>query len=413
MCEHQGAVHEVAVYGHQFIVVARLEVAPGEVVVLGLGCIGREHVAQYVLLAGKVHEVLVEPNGPVARGRYLVVFEVEELVARHVVGHNIAAVCLHHGGEDDAVEHDVVLADEVQQACVLILPPLLPRAPLLRLVVAQLLGVADVADGRIEPYVEHLAVGSLYGHGDTPVEVARHGTGLQVHVEPALALAIHVGTPLLVTLQYPLLQPLLVFVERKVPVLGFLEHRSLARLLGAGVDELCGLECTSAALLALVAVSLLVAVGALTHYIAVGEELSCLLIVKLHCRLLHQLAFIVELAEEVRCKLMMHVRCGTAVYVERDSELLEALLDDIVIAVHYILRRDALLAGTLGHGHSMLVGSSYEEHLLAFEAEVTHVDVGRHVYASQVTDMYRTVGIRKRRSDGRSLEFLFHYSCSV
>ena len=95
----------VAVDGHELGVVAGLEVLPGKIVVLGLGSVGAEHVAQYVLLAGKVPQVLVEPDGPVAGGGELVALEVEELVGGHVVREDVAvAVGLEHAGEDDAVE---------------------------------------------------------------------------------------------------------------------------------------------------------------------------------------------------------------------------------------------------------------------------------------------------------------------
>ena len=50
-------------------------------------------------------------------------------------------MCLQHGGEDDAVEHDVVFANEVYETCVVVLPPLLPAAPAGGVAVAQLLGV--------------------------------------------------------------------------------------------------------------------------------------------------------------------------------------------------------------------------------------------------------------------------------
>ena len=86
MGEHHGAVHEVAEDRHQLAVVALLEVSPCEVVVLGLGGVGGEHVAEHILLALEVAQVLVEPDGPVARGRDLVAFEVEELVGGYVVG---------------------------------------------------------------------------------------------------------------------------------------------------------------------------------------------------------------------------------------------------------------------------------------------------------------------------------------
>ena len=58
--------------------------------------------------------------------------------------------------------------------------------------VAQLLGVGDIADRRVEPYIEHLAFCSLYGYWNTPVEVAGHCAWLQIHVEPRLALAVDV-----------------------------------------------------------------------------------------------------------------------------------------------------------------------------------------------------------------------------
>ena len=91
---------------------------------------------------------------------------------------------LHHRGEDDAVEHDVVLADEMNQARILLLPPLLPSAPTIGLGIAQLLGIADIADRSVKPYIEHLALGTLNRHGDTPVQVTGHGTGLQTVVKP-------------------------------------------------------------------------------------------------------------------------------------------------------------------------------------------------------------------------------------
>ena len=50
--ELEGTVHEVTEDSYQLIVVACLEVTPREVVVLRLGGIGREDVAQDVLLTG-------------------------------------------------------------------------------------------------------------------------------------------------------------------------------------------------------------------------------------------------------------------------------------------------------------------------------------------------------------------------
>lgn len=125
--ELQGAIDEVAIDSHQLRVVALLEVLPREVVVLRLGGIGREHIAQHILLAREIDQILMEPDGPVARRGDLVVLQVEKLVGGHVVGQDIASVGLEHGGEDEAVEDDIVLADEVDEARLRVLPPFLPR----------------------------------------------------------------------------------------------------------------------------------------------------------------------------------------------------------------------------------------------------------------------------------------------
>ena len=69
----------------------------------------------------------MQPHCPVARGRDLVVFEIQELVGRHVFRHDVAvAVGFEHAWEYDAVEHDVVFSDEMHHLGVVRLPPFLP-----------------------------------------------------------------------------------------------------------------------------------------------------------------------------------------------------------------------------------------------------------------------------------------------
>ena len=395
-------VYEVAVDGHQFVVVARLEVSPGEVVVLRFGRVGGEDVAEHILLAREVVQVFVEPHGPVAAGRNLVVLQVEEFVGRHVVGQDVAAFGLEHGGEHDAVEHDVVLADEMDEAGVLLLPPGFPG------VRQQFLGVGDVADGGVKPHVEHFSFGAFHGHGDAPVEVAGYGTGTQSEVEPALALSVDIGAPLLVVLQNPLFQPLLVVVQREIPVGGLALDERMARHGVIGVDKFLGRE-GGTALLALVAIGFgRMAAGALALDVAVGEEFLCLLVVELLRLHFHEFPFIVEFAEKVGGMLLVRFRCGAGIDVEADAEVFERLLDEIVVAVDHFLHGDALFPGTDGDGHAMLVGTADEEHFLLFQTEVAHVDVGRYIYAGQVPDVYAAVGIRQGRCDQSTVEFLFH-----
>ena len=117
MHEHHSAVDEIAENCHKLIIIAGLEIFPSEIVIFCLGSVGSEHVAKHVLLAGKLAEIFMEPYSPVARCGDLVVFQIQELIRRHIIRQVIAAVCHKHGGEDDAVEHYIILADEVEHAC--------------------------------------------------------------------------------------------------------------------------------------------------------------------------------------------------------------------------------------------------------------------------------------------------------
>ena len=317
---------------------------------------------------------------------------------------------LQHRREDQAVEHDVILTDEVDESCVGILPPFLPRAPLLWLSVAELLCVTDIADRCIEPNIEHLTLSTLHRHGDTPVEVTRHGTRLQIHVEPALALSVDVRAPLFVTLEDPLLQPVLILVQRQVPVLCLADLRLGTTDRGVRVDELHWGE-VAAAFLTLVAISIRVAaVRARTHDVTVSEELLSLGIVILLRLFLHELAVVVELAEEVRGELVVNLRGRTTVDIEGDTKLLEGVFDELVITVADILRCHAFFLGADGDRHTVLITSADKDDGLFLQAQVAHVDISRHIHAGKVTDMHAAVGIRQGSCDcGPFKMFLFHY----
>ena len=267
--QHQCTIDEVAKDGDQLIVVASLKVTPREVIVLGLRGIGREDIAQHILLAGEVAQIFVQPDSPVACRRDFVSLKIEKLVGRHVVGQDIRPLGLEHRGEDDAVEDDVVLADEVDETCLGIFPPLLPR------VGQQFFCIRYITNRGIKPDIQHLAVSTFHRDGYTPVEVTAHGTGLKPHVEPALALSIDIGTPLFVLLEYPLAQPRLMAVERQIPMPGLTHHRFRATDRRVRIDELGGTE-RRAAGLALVSIGAgIVAVRTFAHDVTVGE--SCTL----------------------------------------------------------------------------------------------------------------------------------------
>ena len=346
----------------------------------------------------------MRPHGPAPRGGYLVSLEIQELVRRHVLRQYVSvAVGLEHGREHYAVEHYVVLAYEMHELGVGRFPPPLP------VVGQQFLSIRDVSYRGVEPYIQHLALGTLYGHGHTPVQVAGHGPGLKAAVQPALDLSVHVAPPLLVAVEYPFAQPGLVVLERQIPVGRLLLYRLGAAELALGVDEFLGAERASA-LLALVAVgSLRAAPGTGPDYVAVGKEGPGLGIVVLLALARDELALVIQLPEELGGVLLVHLGSRPAVDVEIYPESLERRLDYAVIPVDYVLRRAVLLARLDRDRDSVLVRAADIQHILALQAEVSDIYVGRDIYAGQMSYMHGAVGIRQRAGNECPFESLVHY----
>ena len=189
---------------------------------------------------------------------------------------------------------------------------------------------------------------------------------------------------------------------------GFFHHRRIAAQRGFRVDEVGGVQ-RRAARFALVAIRLFVmTVRTFARDIAVGQKLLGLLVIILLRGLLNEFAFVVQFGEEGRGRLVVGRVGGAGVDVEGDAQLLERLFDNVVITVHYVLRGHTLFAGFQRNRYAVLIGAAEEKHLLAVVAEVAGIDVGRDVNAGQMTDMYRSVGVRQRRGDGIAFGFFFH-----
>ena len=92
------------------------------------------------------------------------------------------------------MEDDIVLADEVKETCILILPPGLPG------IGEKFLGVRDISDRSIKPYVEYLALGTFDRDWYPPVKVSAHSPRLESPVKPTTALPVHITLPLLMLL---------------------------------------------------------------------------------------------------------------------------------------------------------------------------------------------------------------------
>ena len=161
-------------------------------------------------------------------------------------------------------------------------------------------------------------------------------------------------------IEYPLAQPLLIVLQRQIPVGGFFLDRLGAAQLRLWIDKLFRAE-SAAALLALVAVGVGVsALGASTDNIAVGEESLSLRIIVLLGSFGDKLSRIVEPFEKLGCCLFVNLRGGTSVDIEVYAETLEGFGDYLIVFVDYILRRAALLAGLDGNRHSVFVAAAHK-----------------------------------------------------
>lgn len=65
------------------------------------------------------------------------------------------------------------------------------------------------------------------------------------------------------------------------------------------------------------------AVGALAGHIAVGKELLGFGVVELFGCLLYKFTLVVKVAEELRRRLVMNIRGGARINIERDTQTLE------------------------------------------------------------------------------------------
>ena len=163
--------------------------------------------------------------------------------------------------------------------------------------------------------------------------------------------------------------------------------------------------------LALVTVSAVAAtVGASAHHIPVGEEFSGLLVVGLHGCLLLELSVVVQVAEKLARRLSVDVGSGSGVYVERNAEFGHRVLDDVVVAIHNVLRSNAFLTGFDGDRHTMFVASADHDDVATLSTEIACIDVGRDVNTCEVADMDGSVSIRESRRYESAFEILFHCS---
>src|SRR5690606_7362365 len=111
--------------------------------------------------------------------------------------------------------------------------------------------------------------------------------------------------------------------------------------------------------------------------------------------------------------LPVHFAGGSGVHVERNSHALKTVPDTGMVTVYDLLGANTLLHGPYGDGHAMLIASADELYIFLSRPLVTYVNIRRKITACEVSDMYRTIGIRKGCRHQNPVEILIHNSIKL
>lgn len=183
-------VDKVAQVVEKLAVVLGNELVPGEHRVARLGTRREEVVApdrgRNTGLFG-----ICAKHTDVARLGELAAFIVEVLGSANVMHHGPCLLGSNlRAWENHGVEGNIVFAHKlIELHVVWVLPPLFPIGGVSR-------SDAGVADGRVKPDVEHLALETREGHGRTPLEIASNAARAQAFLQPRLCNVNTVARPL-------------------------------------------------------------------------------------------------------------------------------------------------------------------------------------------------------------------------
>lgn len=429
------AVDEVAERGDEFGVVALHEVVEAPTGALRLGGVDRQVVPKRVGVESV--EIIFDPYGRAAGLADFLFFlagefDVEECVGYDVVGQLIvprsfgagvgAAAFLHfrcrelraheHRGPDEGVEDDVVLADEVDNLAIGVLPPVAVFLGVAVALPAKLGGEADVADGGVEPDIEHFArrVRVVERDGHAPGEVAGHGPLGEAGLDGAEREVCDDGPPVERGETEPVGEHALKLVELEIPVGRGSRFGARTGDDADRVDEFQGVDAV-ATLLALVAECGGVVAGqtvgklviATAGDVAVGEEFLRLSVVELFGRALHEMAVAVDCFEEVLTDSVVGFDEGglvrTAVDVEADAEACEVCGLPRVVTGGEFRGGGVFLAREDFDCDAVVVAAADEADVVAVGAEVADEDVSGEVCAGDVADVESAVGVGERGGD--------------
>ena len=291
------------------------------------------------------------------------------------------------------MEGDIVLADEVVDLSLGVVPPILPGVGLAG-VPGPLDAGRQIAHHGLEPHVEALVLPAFQRYVDAPVQVAGDGARLEV-ADVIAAEADHVVAPAagLFRLVEVRLQDLREGGQVQEVMLGLAHDRSRAVDLAARVDQLGGVD-QGAAVVALVAARVREAAHvtrALHH--PVRQEAVLALAVELLLGLTVQVAALQQQGEDVLRDLVVVLGVGMGEQVVADPHVALGGQEALVEALEQLARGDAVFVGFDRDRGAMRVRAADHQHAVAFEAVIAGEDVGGQVGPGQVADVQVAVGV--------------------
>ena len=105
----------------------------------------------------------------------------------------------------------------------------------------------------------------------------------------------------------------------------------------------------------------------------------------------------------------MRFRTRSGIYIKRNTQFFERILDNLVITIDNILRGHTLFLSLDRDRYPVFIRSPDKSHILTLFPQISHVNIGRHVYPRQVSDMHGSIRIGQSRGNQISLE-LTHIS---
>ena len=145
--------------------------------------------------------------------------------------------------------------------------------------------------------------------------------------------------------------------------------------------------------------------------VPVSEELLGFFVVKLLFCFDFKPALIEQGQEEILSHFVVLGRGGAAVMVEADVKACEGFLHLHVVRIDNFSGGGVLFFCTKGDRRTVFIAPTYPKHVFPHAPKVPDVDVSRQIGTSNVAEVDRPVGIRKRGSDHPPLWCVWKHSC--